>query len=73
MQRAPSSERIRQQIKGMLEEGLESQDDPLGKLIQLSARLVVQEALESETTKELERQQLAPLRQELGLPLHPGQ
>jgi transposase-like protein len=55
MQRIPPSERIRQQISELLEDGLESQDNPVGTLMQLSAQLVVQEALESETTERLGR------------------
>jgi transposase-like protein len=55
MQRIPPSERIRQQISELLENGLESEDNPLGALMQLSAQLVVQEALESETTEQLGR------------------
>jgi transposase-like protein len=55
MQRIPPSERIRQQTSELLEDGLESEDNPLGALMQLSAQLVVQEALESETTERLGR------------------
>jgi transposase-like protein len=55
MQRIPPSDRIRQQISELLENGLDSADNPLGTLMQLSAQLVVQEALESETTERLGR------------------
>jgi putative transposase len=55
MRRIPLSDRIRQQISELLENGLESEDNPLGTLMQLSAQLVVQEALESETTERLGR------------------
>jgi len=55
MRRIPPSDRIRQQISELLENGLESEDNPLGTLMQLSAQLVVQEALERETTERLGR------------------
>jgi transposase-like protein len=55
MQRIPPSERIRQQISELLENGLESEGNPLGALMRLSAELVVQEALEKETAERLGR------------------
>ena len=55
MRRIPSSDRIHQQISELLEEGLEGEDSPRGTLMQLSAQLVGQEALESETTEWLGR------------------
>lgn len=55
MQRIPPSEQIRQQIDRVLNEGIEGQDNPLEALIRLGAQLVVQEALEKETTERLGR------------------
>lgn len=54
-QRIPPSERIRQQIDQVLNSGIESQPNPLEALIQLGAQLVVQEAMEKETTERLGR------------------
>ena len=54
-QRIPPSERIRQQIDQLLNNGIESQEDPVGVLVQLGAQLLVQEALEEETTEQLGR------------------
>ena len=55
MHRIPPSDGIRQQISELLEDGLEDEDNALGRLMQLSAQLVVQEALERETTERLGR------------------
>jgi transposase-like protein len=55
MQRIPPSDRIRQQINELLENGLNNEDNALGTLMQLSAQLVVQEALERETTERVGR------------------
>jgi len=54
-QRIPPSERIRQQVAELLQQGIEGQEDPLGMLIHLGAQLLVQEALEQETTERLGR------------------
>jgi len=51
MQRIPPSEQIRKQLDDLLENGLAGQEDPIGTLVQLGARLVVQEMLERETTE----------------------
>ena len=54
-QRIPPSARLRQRIEEFLENGIEGAEDPLGELIRLGAQLVVQEALEQETTERLGR------------------
>jgi transposase-like protein len=54
-QRIPPSAQIRQQIDELLNNGIEAQDSPLGALLHLGAQLVVQEALERETTERLGR------------------
>ena len=54
-QRIPPSEQIRQQVDQLLSVGIEGQGDLLGMLIQVGAELLVQEALEQETTERLER------------------
>jgi len=54
-QRIPPSARLRRQIEEFLGNGLEGAEDPLGELIRLRAQLVVQEALERETTERLGR------------------
>lgn len=54
-QRIPPSEQIRQQVYRLLDEGLEHQEDLVGTLIELGAQLLVQEALEKETTERLRR------------------
>ena len=55
MHRIPPSDRIRQQINELLENGLDDEENALGRLMQLSGQLVVQEALERETTERLGR------------------
>jgi putative transposase len=54
-QRIPPSEQIRQQIDELLNKGIEAQESPLNPLLRLGAQLVVQEALEQETTERLGR------------------
>jgi putative transposase len=54
-QRIPPSEQIRQQIDELLSKGIQTQDSPLNTLLRLGAQLVVQEALERETTERLGR------------------
>jgi putative transposase len=54
-QRIPPSEQIRQQIDELLNNGIEAEDSPLSALLHLGAQLVVQEALERETTERLGR------------------
>jgi putative transposase len=54
-QRIPPSEQIRQQIDEMLDNGMGGQDNLLGTLVHPGARLIVQEALERETTEQLGR------------------
>jgi len=53
--RIPPGEQIRQQIDELLNNGIEAQDSPLGVLLHLGAQVVVQEALERETTERLGR------------------
>ena len=53
--RIPPSEQIRQQIDELLNNGIQAQDSPLNTLLRLGAQLVVQEALERETTERLGR------------------
>jgi transposase-like protein len=55
MQRIPPSERIRKQLDDLLSHGLVGQENLIGALVQLGARLVVQELLERETTEQLGR------------------
>jgi transposase-like protein len=54
-QRIPPSDQIRQQIEQILKDGIETQNNPLESLLRLGAQLVVQEALEKETTERLGR------------------
>jgi putative transposase len=54
-QRIPPSDQIRQQIEQVLKDGMETQANPLESLLRLGAQLVVQEALEKETTERLGR------------------
>lgn len=54
-QKIPPSQKMRQQIDELLENGISGQDNLLGTLLQLGARLIVQEALEQETTERLGR------------------
>jgi putative transposase len=54
-QKIPPSQKMRQQIDDLLENGISSQDNLLGTLLQLGAQLIVQEALEQETTEQLGR------------------
>lgn len=54
-QRIPPGKQIRQQIDEMLDNGIGGQDNLLGTLVHLGARLIVQEALERETTEQLGR------------------
>ena len=53
--RIPPSKQIRQQIDELLNNGIQAQDSPLNTLLRLGAQLVVQEALERETTERLGR------------------
>ena len=55
MQRIPPSEQIRKQLEGLLDNGLAGQENLIGTLVQLGARLVVQELLERETSEQLGR------------------
>ncbi len=55
MQRIPPSEQMRKQLDALLNNGLTEQEDPIGKLVQLGAQLVVQELLERETAEQLGR------------------
>jgi putative transposase len=55
MQRIPPSEQIRKQLDDLLDHGLAGQEKPIGTLVQLGARLVLQELLERETTERLGR------------------
>ena len=54
-QRVPPSEGMRQRIDQLLNNGMEGEEDVLGALVQLGAQLVMQEALERETTERLGR------------------
>ena len=54
-QRIPPSDQIRQQIEQILKDGIETPNNPLESLLRLGAQLVVQEALEKETTERLGR------------------
>ena len=56
-QRIPPSEQIGQQKNEMLDNGIGGQDNLLGMLVQLEARLIIQEALEGETSEQLGRDQ----------------
>jgi transposase-like protein len=51
----PPSEQIRQQLDHLLKEGVGSREDLLGELVQRGAQVVIQEALERETTERLGR------------------
>ena len=53
--RVPPSEGIRQRIDELVNKGSEGEEGVLGALVQLGAQLVVQEALERETTERLGR------------------
>ena len=53
--RVPPSEGIRQRIDEVVDKGTEYEEGVLGALVQLGAQLVVQEALERETTERLGR------------------
>lgn len=55
MERIPPSEQIRKQLDQLLSEGIDEQSNLLGVLVRLGAQLVVQEALERETTERLGR------------------
>ena len=55
MSRIPPSERIREEVNHLLQDGLASQDDPLGMLLHLGARRLIQELLEQEVTDFLGR------------------
>jgi putative transposase len=55
MQRIPPSEQIRNQLDGLLDEGLAGQESLISTLVQMGAQLVVQELLERETTEQLGR------------------
>jgi hypothetical protein len=54
-QKKPPSQKMRHQIDELLENGIGGQDNLLGALLQLGVQLIVQEALEQETTKRLGR------------------
>ena len=49
--RVPPREGIRQRINALLANGIESEEDVLGASVRLGAQLVMQEALEQETTE----------------------
>ena len=53
--RVPPSGTIRQRIDEVVNKGTEGEEGVLGALVQLGAQLVVQEALERETTERLGR------------------
>jgi putative transposase len=55
-QRITPSEKIRQQIDQVMNGGVENQPNPLERLIRLGAQLVIQEAMEKETTDQLGRE-----------------
>jgi hypothetical protein len=56
MKRVAPGERIEQEIDQLLREGLHTEEQPLSQLIRLSARKVVQEALEKEVEAFLGRE-----------------
>jgi putative transposase len=56
MKRVAPGERIEQEIEQLLREGLHTEEQPLSQLIRLSARKVVQEALEKEVEALLGRE-----------------
>jgi len=55
-QRIPPSEQMRQSLEHFLSEGIEQDDSPRSKLLNLAARVVLQEALEAEQRDALGRE-----------------
>lgn len=54
--RIPPSERMRQSLDHFLSEGIEQDDSPTSKLLNLAARVVLQETLEAEQRDVLGRE-----------------
>ena len=54
-ERVPPSKQIRKEIDHLVNDSVAEQDDLLGTLVRLGAQLVMQEALEQETTERLGR------------------